>query len=114
MYCFNKTKRLLKKKDFNHVFAEAKKIATPELIILYRENDCGFARIGFAISKKKIAKAHDRNHLKRLLRESFRLHDLPAIDIVVLARNDSSKVNNSNITAHVSKAWNRLCALCKK
>lgn len=114
MSCFNKTKRLLKKKEFDFVFANAKKIVTPEFVFLYRENNCGFARLGLALSKKKIAKAHDRNRMKRFIRETFRTSDLPAIDVVVIARHGLADADASKIITNLSKAWDRLSALCSK
>ena len=114
MYGFNKARRLLKKKEFDFVFSDAKKIITPEFVILYRENKYGYARLGLALSKKKIAKAHDRNRMKRFIRETFRLCDLPAVDVVVMARFGITNANNATIVTNLSKAWSRLSTLCKK
>ena len=114
MNCFDKTRRLLKKSDYDHVFAEAKKIVNPEFIILYRDNMVGHARLGLALSKKMIAKAHDRNRVKRLLREAFRTDKhLPSVDIVVLARPGVGKVPNSIINTKLGNAWNKLSASSK-
>ena len=109
VYCFNKTRRLLKKSEYDNVFNQAKKLVTSDFIILYRENAIGHARLGLALSKKMIAKAHDRNRLKRQLRETFRTRTLPAVDIVVLARNGVSKVQNSIITTRLDSVWDKLC-----
>ena len=109
MYCFDKTRRLLKKSDYDNVFQEAKKLVTSEFIILYRENSVGHARLGLALSKKIIARAHDRNRVKRLLRETFRTRSLPPVDIVVLARNGVAKVKNSVVIAKLSTVWDKLC-----
>ena len=112
---FDKTRRLLKKSDYDHVFSQAQKMVTAEFIVLYRENTIGHARLGLALSKKMIAKAHDRNRVKRMLRVTFRTSELlPAIDIIVLARQGVSKVQNSIIIARLSKAWNKLSASCGK
>ncbi len=81
MYSFTKAQRLLKKKEYNDVFAEAKKIVSSDFIILYKPNHLGHARLGLALSKKHIAKAHDRNRIKRVLRDSFRLVHLPAVEL---------------------------------
>lgn len=108
MFAFKKTQRLLTKIDYNHVFAQAKKIVTPEFIILYRENNRGYARLGLALSKKMIAKAHDRNRIKRLLRESFRKEELPAVDMVFLARQGVAKQTNADIYARLGKTWKKL------
>ena len=109
MYCFAKKNRLLTKSDYDHVFNQAKKLVTSDFVVLYRENTAGHARLGLALSKRIIAKAHHRNRVKRLLRESFRTHSLPAIDIVILARTGVANVQNSVIITRLSKAWDKLC-----
>ena len=109
MNCFDKTRRLLKKSDYDAVFSQAKKMINSEFIILYRDNTVGHARLGLAISKKTIAKAHDRNRLKRLLRDTFRTRLLPAVDVVVLARHGVAKVQNSLIIDQLGNAWDKLC-----
>jgi ribonuclease P protein component len=109
VYCFDKTRRLLNKSDYDNVFNQAKKMVNSEFIVLYRENTVGHARLGLALSKKMIAKAHDRNRLKRILRETFRRRCLPAVDIVILARNGVAKVKNSIIIDRLSTVWDKLC-----
>ena len=109
MFSFDKSRRLLKKSDYDHVFNQAKKLVTSDFIVLYCENSIGHARIGLALSKKMIAKANQRNRVKRMLRESFRTRLLPAIDIIILARTGVAKVDNSTITARLNTAWDKLC-----
>lgn len=60
---------------FKALFEQATIIRTPTLAFRYRLiNDTqNTLRVGF-IAGKKIGKAHDRNRLKRLLREAFRHH----------------------------------------
>lgn len=108
MNCFDKTRRLLKKSDYDHVFAQANKLITAEFVILHRNNSVGTARLGLALSKKKIAKACQRNRLKRLLRESFRTRELPDVDVIFLARNGAAAVKNSLIIANLGNAWEKL------
>lgn len=109
MYGFDKKRRLLKKIDYDNVFSQALKIVTSEFIVLYRKNLVGHARIGLALSKKTIAKSHDRNRVKRLLRETFRIRRLPAVDIVVLSRRGVAKVDNSTINIKLGNIWDKLC-----
>lgn len=114
MYRFEKAQRLLNKKDYDHVFTQAKKTVTSEFVILHRENILGHARLGLALSKKIIQKANQRNRLKRLLRESFRTNQLPAVDIIFLARHGVAKVNNKIINATLGSIWDKLIALYVK
>lgn len=90
------------------MFEHAKKIITDEFIILFRENKLGYARLGLALSKKMIIKAHDRNRIKRLLRESFRQTCLPAVDMIVLARPGLTKKTNLSLNTKLNKTWEKL------
>ncbi|PJE07477.1 MULTISPECIES: ribonuclease P protein component [Legionella] len=111
MDCFDKTRRLLQKSDYDHVFAQAKKLVTPEFIVLCRINALGNARLGLAISKRMIPKAHDRNRMKRLIRETFRTTRLPAMDVIFLARHGLAEKENKTIIAGLGKIWDKLIAL---
>ena len=109
MYGFDKTHRLLTKQDYNHVFKRAKKFGNAEFTVLFCQNKLEKARLGLVISKKNIRKAHDRNRIKRILRESFRLkNNLPAVDIVILARPAVNKTLPHQIRANLGKLWNAL------
>ncbi|MGC1181863.1 ribonuclease P protein component [Legionella sp.] len=108
MFAFKKAQRLLTKNDYDHVFKQAKKIVTSEFIILFRGNNLGYARLGLALSKRMITKAHDRNRIKRLIRESFRQNKLPAIDVIFLAREGVAKKVNANINTKLGKSWEKL------
>ncbi len=110
MFEFTKTQRLLKKTDYDHVFAQAVKIVTTDFIVLFRKNNKEHARLGLALSKKMIAKAHDRNRIKRLLREGFRYMQLPSVDIIFLARQGLAAKTNANINATLSTTWEKLCS----
>ena len=110
MYCFHKARRLQKKQEYDHVFSQATKTVTNELILLHCKNQLGYARIGLALSKKMIAKANQRNRIKRLIRESFRIQGLPAVDVIVLARRNVAAVENKLINSNLSVAWEKLTA----
>ena len=114
MFYFNKTQRLLKKSDYDHVFVQAKKIVTNDFVLLCRENNLGYARLGLALSKKMIAKAHDRNRIKRLLRECFRQTQLPAVDIIFLARSGVAQQTNLGLNTRLSATWDKLTSCYSK
>lgn len=105
---FPKTKRLLQKFEYDTVFKEANRLGTSAFIVLYRNNTIGYARLGLAISKKMVSKSHDRNRLKRLLRETFRKATLPSVDIVILAKRGAAGFQNSTLIAHINGVWSKL------
>jgi ribonuclease P protein component len=77
--------RLLDKADFDRVFAENQRARTDFLIVMARPNVVGHARLGMVVAKRLLARAVDRNRVKRCVRESFRLvmAELPPCDFVV-------------------------------
>jgi ribonuclease P protein component len=78
----------------------------------YRGNDLGHARLGLAISKRVSKRAVERNRIKRLLRESFRRirHQLPAVDLMVMAREQTAGVPGPDLLAEIDLLWKKLLA----
>ncbi len=108
---FDKRIRLSNADDFSSVFSKANiKTACPELLILARFNSHDHPRLGIVVAKKHVRLASQRNRIKRLIRESFRLqqYQLPHVDIVVLARKGASEVDNPTFDRLLQKQWNRL------
>lgn len=68
---FRKKERLRLRKDFDRVFKEGKVVQNDYLVMLYRKNGLGYSRIGIVV-KKRFGKAHDRNRIKRWIREIYR------------------------------------------
>ncbi len=78
--------------EFRRVFEGRRSASDPVLVVYGVENGRGYSRLGISVSRKKVRAANDRNRLKRLVREAFRLSksELPAgIDLVVLPRGAS-------------------------
>ena len=75
-----------------------------------RPNDLPRARLGLAISARAVPAATDRNRIKRLTRESFRLHraQLPPMDIVMLARSGAGGADRGELRAALERLWQRL------
>ena len=68
---FEKKFRLLSAKDFDELKVGSTSYKKAALIVYYKKNSFNQSRIGLAVPKK-IGKSHDRNRLKRLMREFFR------------------------------------------
>ncbi len=76
----------------------------------YSSNELGHARLGLAISKRVSKRAVERNRIKRLLRESFRRvrHQLPPVDLMVMARDQAAGVPGSQLLAEMDSLWKKL------
>ncbi|HEX5306518.1 MAG TPA: ribonuclease P protein component [Dyella sp.] len=81
--------------------------------VRYRVNELGHARMGLAISKRVSKRAVERNRIKRLARESFRRirHDLPAVDLVIMAREQASGLPGAELLAELDALWRKLVPL---
>ena len=84
---FPSSHRLLKTEEFTTVFNNRKySINNGSILILALENNLRFNRLGIIVGKKSVARAVDRNWIKRRLRESFRHLNPLGLDMVVLVR----------------------------
>jgi len=107
---FEKCAKLLKPAEFKHVFNASQRVSDRHLTIFYTANTLNQPRLGLAISKKVSKLAVDRNRIKRLARETFRLkqNQLQFADFVVLARPSAVKTDNKVLNASFNKLWNKL------
>lgn len=75
--------------------------------VLYRQNGGREARLGLAISRQHCRSAVHRNRLKRLVRESFRLHrvELDGLDIVVMNQPAAASAGNRALFDSLRQHW---------
>lgn len=111
---FSRSRRLLAAADFRRVFDRALKSSDRYLTLLAQTNGETFARLGLAISKRNVRKAVDRNRIKRLIRESFRLRqsELGSLDYVVLAKPGAGQVDVKILSRSLERHWNELVRQC--
>ena len=108
---FSREKRLLTARHFKAVFdSPSGKVPGKNLLLLARENGLEHPRLGLVIGKKSVKLSVQRNRLKRLMRDSFRLHQqlLAGWDIVIVARKGLGDVENPELHQHFGKLWKRL------
>ncbi|GHV65129.1 hypothetical protein FACS1894199_05040 [Bacteroidia bacterium] len=79
MYTFHKAERLSHKALFEELFASGKSFVNyPFRVVFKKSSQEGEfpARVGISVSKKKFKSAVKRNRIKRLTRETYRLHKM--------------------------------------
>ncbi|MEO9943720.1 MAG: ribonuclease P protein component [Paraglaciecola sp.] len=113
---FSRELRLLTPTHFEYVFNKAIPAVSPQITLLARFNESDNPRLGITLSKKRVKYAHDRNRLKRIIRESFRLqrHSFPNIDIVVVGKSGLDKLSNQELFSLLNKLWKKLAKRCEK
>lgn len=79
-YTLGKTERLKSRKAIDHLFDKGQRFNVGGLRIYFLLVDNVGTRAGVSVSSRNFSKAVDRNRVKRLLRETYRLqkHLLPA------------------------------------
>lgn len=110
---FPQSLRLRDQKAFRRVFEAPKRFPGAGLTVLARSGLSSFPRLGLAISKRCASRAVDRNRIKRIIRESFRLRasDLPKVDIVVLCGKDARFLPPDDLRHTLDAAWDRIRSL---
>ena len=106
---FGPDRRLPDKAAFDRVFSapDIRLRRHPFSVLAARRGD-GRARLGLVIGKRHARRAVDRNRLRRALREGFRRRELPAVDVIVMARPGAADVPDAKITEAVRWLFEKL------
>jgi ribonuclease P protein component len=89
------TESLKKNNDFLYVYRNGQSKANKYLVMYVLENGSDINRLGISVSKK-VGNSVVRHHLKRLIKESYRLHEAmfnSGLNIVVVARAGAKDVS---------------------
>ncbi len=108
---FGKNLRLLCSGDFQTVFDDAPFRASHQhFLILSRFNQRPQGRIGLVVAKKHLSHAVQRNRIKRLVREEFRLQQqaFAGLDVIVLSRKGLADLSNDDFRKQLGQQWQRI------
>ncbi len=92
--------RIRKSEEFESVYQSGKSHANKYFVIYMSKNDFGINRLGVSVSKK-VGNSVIRHRIKRLVKESFRLHEdmfNSGLNIVVIARKDAFGITYEETT----------------
>jgi len=101
---FHKSCRLLDSLAFERVFNNPDfRVSNKYFLILGYWSELDTARLGVIVAKKHIARATQRNRIKRQVREAFRTRKLAlgSADLVVMARKGLQLVENSECRSYI-------------
>lgn len=112
---FSSEFRLLRKDGFNHVF-HTENISDKYFKIFFVPNNRKNSRLGIIASKKTFTRAVDRNRVKRIVREVFRLHSIKIrkLDLIVMvlrAYAQQRSTQRENLEMLFSRAENKCAEL---
>lgn len=97
---FPRARRLTETRDFNRLKVEGRRMAHGSLILNWVDlAPDASSRLG-VVTSKKIGHAVIRNRVRRLLRESFRLHQhqlAKPVDLILVARPSIAQKNFSQV-----------------
>ncbi|ATW01899.1 ribonuclease P protein component [Candidatus Legionella polyplacis] len=109
MHSFSKNRRIFKTKDFKFAFRNSRKIVIFCFVLFFWKNLLENARLGIIISKKIIKKSHNRNKIRRLIKETFRLTTfINNLDIVVLVNSKIVGLSNQCIIYTLNDVWKKV------
>lgn len=114
-FSFRRNSRLTTASDFQSVFNANLRIGNSFMTLLVSKHNSKQSRLGFAIAKKQVKKAVDRNRLKRIFRDSFRHHQavLPNKDFVIMVKHKIVFQNNHQVFEMMNKNWKTVIEQCQ-
>lgn len=109
-YSFPQQLRLRNENDFKRLFHCAKRISCNNIALVSHNNNLGHPRLGVSIAKRNVRTAVVRNRIKRVIRESFRLHQhyLDELDMIVIVYKCSQGYSNAQLFTDLDELWRRL------
>lgn len=99
MLKYTRRHRLLNAEDFRRVFSLGKRKYLKGITVLACSNTQELPRLGFAVSKKQVKRAVQRNKIKRIAKEAFRNQQtqLAGVDYIVLVNKTCLNHNKTEL-----------------
>lgn len=106
--------RLRKNSQFNYVYKKGERVHTQNFTLFAVGSRFFCYKIGFSINKK-LGKAHERNKLKRRLREIVRTLPLPPYqNFVLMAKENAKNLEFKQLKKEISQIFEKFQNKTKK
>ncbi len=107
-------RRLRRKSDFDAAYAGGRRFGNGFFGVTALWNDKGWPRLGLAVAVRTAGGGVERNRIRRIIRESFRLHqhELPGVDLVVSARSRAKDAPGTELHASLVALWKKVKEQC--
>lgn len=111
-FSFRKEERIAKRAEFREIYESGQKHFGRHVIIFARTASTDRTRIGITATRK-IGKAHDRNRLKRWVRETYRTHraslgfDEKRLDVVINLKSSARTAMYDEFSADLVRTLRR-------
>jgi len=104
--------RLSRETGYDHV-VRAENVSDGIFRVFFVQNSQKNSRLGIIIGKKTVSGAADRNRIKRIIRETFRQHNIKQnnLDVVVLVRRPFPQAASTQ-AANLIMLFNRIENRC--
>jgi len=111
-----RTARLTDKPQFDRVHREGLRVSDALFTVIAKPNEFGRPRLGMSVGIRAAGCAVNRNRVKRVIREHFRLtqQSLPAVDLVVNARPGAGKASRVDLARSIAALLTRMSERCAR
>ncbi|MEJ5360019.1 MAG: ribonuclease P protein component [Desulfobacterales bacterium] len=109
-FSFRKSDRIRKRSEFLALDAEGRRVAVPWFLAVFAPSPSGRPRLGITVSRR-IGRAVERNRIRRVVREFFRLHRQMlggAWDVHVIARRGAAEQTNRVLFAALRELFEKI------
>ncbi len=114
-------RRIRRKSEFEAAYAQGRRLGNGFFAVtVYSRAQAGKEdrgpRIGLAVAVRTAGGSVERNRIRRVIRESFRLHqhELPPVDLVVSARTRARGASGTELHAALAALWKKVSGACAK
>lgn len=111
---FPALKRLRHKSEFDAAYARGRRFGNGFFAVTVISNDKSGPRLGLAVALRVTRTAVERNRIRRIIRESFRIHQhtLPAVDVVVGVRAKAFGAPARTLNGSLVALWRQVSERC--